>query len=413
MKFYKSFLYTTFMASSPNFIQAKKLIYEQGFEIDSLEINISPIKDGQKGECTGKAKITFNKNDEIISLEGDDSDFFELACKLKTTFRDGRKKIIDISKLPVKNTGTYYENMNYFIPKNSDEITHAIKRLQLGTTNIPSEFNISKGVEDCINKNFESKEAKLLLDNYFDSIAAVILGMIPIQKGFENVKKKMISNENRFNIYFNKINEIFQDKLMKLSLLESFEKICNECNVDVYFMLKNFTQTIKLADQNWGSLFKQTGGTLPGEEGMQRLIDDYSKLYEIIRESLRDLAYLLKDTTDYVDLNSQEGVIQFLKNKGYSDIFGTINTNLRNGGTHISIDYSTKGKVYVYDSSSKKRQLLDSLSYQKIIDKHYRIRELSLAITFSYLMVEQILLLRILDSPEFKFYVVENKKPSS
>jgi hypothetical protein len=160
-------------------------------------------------------------------------------------------------------------------------------------------------------------------------------------------------------------------------------------------------------------MYKTTGGKLDGDKAMQYIVPDYARIFEIAKDVLVDFALMLKTDEDDIEINSEEQVIAFLKRKGYSNLVGTIDNDIRNGSAHSSIDYtSIKGKLIIYNSNKKNKREIKKVSFSDMLRKYDSLSDLTFAVLFSYLMSRELYYLWALDSPDFKFYVVENKPKS-
>lgn len=391
---------------SDNFISVKKYYFEKQLKVKEITFSVTRL---DNGNFDSQAKIVFDNNGEDIIIEGSEPDFVDLSHNFQSSFRDGKKELIDLATTPSKNSTTYYKNIEYFISGSKDSLRKTIEDLQSGKGKIPTDINFVQGINACLANNYSDPNAIAILENYEETIGIMILGLMPLHDSFQKVKSRRVTKESRFNSFMKESDEIFAKNLRVLSPLVAFTTIYEKCKVDTEFLSINFAQTKKSIDIRWRSLYKETGGKLDGPIAIQNLINEYIDIYEIIKPILRDLAFLIKKNGDSVNLDSQDDIIRFLKIKKYNSLVGTIDVHLRNAGTHFSLDYTEKGVVKVFDSSAKSRKLIKNFRYDEIIDKHKKINELALALIFSYLMNERIIWLFTIDSPDFKFHVVENK----
>jgi hypothetical protein len=391
---------------SDNFISVKKYYFENRLKVKEVKFSTTSL---DNGNFDSQAKIVFDKNGEDIIIEGSESDFVDLSHNFMSTFRDGKYELIDLATTPAKNSTTFYKNMEHFISGSKDSLRKTIKDLQSGNGKLTTDINFVQGINACLTNNYSDPNAKAILENYEETIGIMILGLVPLHDSFEKVKSRVVAKETRFNSFMKESDEIFAKNLRSLSPLVAFRTIYENCEVDTEFLLNNFVQTKKIVDIRLRSLYKETGGKLDGPIAIQNLIKEYIDIYEIIRPILRDMAILIRKNGNQVDLNSQDDIIRYLKINKYNSLVGTIDIYLRNAGTHSSLDYTEKGVVKVFDNSTKRRKLIKNFKYNDIIDKHKKINELALALIFSYLMNERIIWLFTIDSPDFKFHVIENK----
>lgn len=391
---------------SDNFISVKKYYFENRFKVKEVEFSATSL---DNGTFKTQARIVFNNNGEDIIIEGSEPDFVDLSHNFNSTFRDGKLELIDFVTTPAKNSTTYYQNMESFISGSKDSLRKTIEDLQAGKGKLPIDINFVQGINACLTDNYSDPNAKAILENYEETIGIMILGLVPLHESFQKIKSRIVANESRFNSFQKESDEIFLKNLRSLPPLIAFTTIYENCDVDTEFLLNNFVQTKKGIDIKWRSLYQETGGKLDGPIAIQSLIKEYIDIYEIIRPILRDLAFLINKNGDKVNLDSQDDIIRFLKTKKYNSLVGTIETHLRNAGTYFSLDFTEKGVVKVFDSSKKKRKLIKIFKYDDIIDKHKKINELALALIHSYLINERLIWLFTIDSPDFKYYVIENK----
>lgn len=391
---------------SKNFIRVKKLYFEEKKKIKAVKLNFG-------GDSTN-AKITFEDNGSDIVVSGPEGDLFDLATKFNSTIRNGEKEIVDISTTPAQDSNTYYENIDYFVPRGFKDIKEVSKKFYDGSAKINPSTNIHQAVEDILDNKFETSDAKEVINNYFEAISLFILKLKPIHEVYEQVKAKQTKNLPRFKAYMSASDKIFKESFENISILETIMLLKNNCTVDIRHLLTNFSTTIVNISRRWDKFYKVTGGKLEGEDAMQYIVSDYEKIFEIAKEIIIDFAIMLKTEEDEFDYNSEYQVISFLKRKGFSHLVGTIDNDLRNGSAHSSIDYTTeKGIIRIYDSNRKDRKLIKKLTYAEVLKKYDSLVDLAYAVLFSYLLNREVYYLKALDSPDFKFHVVENKPPES
>ncbi|MCK4669802.1 MAG: hypothetical protein KAT43_01270 [Nanoarchaeota archaeon] len=386
---------------SENFRLFKKYYFTKKFKVKDVHLEFN--KTSEKG------KVVFDKNGKDLVLEGSEQDFMELCFKLKSTIRNGKNEIVDISTTPAHDTNTYYKNMEVFTSKAKTDIKELVKDLDQGKGKISPDVDLKEGVISILKKDFENKHAKEILSNYFESIALLILRLKPIHILYEKIKKNLVKNESRFNKNIQLIDQIFKQALKSDSKITPILILDKKCIVDLEFLLRTVYETIKSIDQRWQKLYPSTGGVMEGKEAMKFIAGDYEKLFEVINDPLRDFTCLLNKNNEEVVLSSEEQILNFLKRKGFSDLVSTVDNDLRNASAHNSIDFSQKGKLLLYDGKHKKRRLLKVLKYQQVLDKYEKLSDLALATIFGYIMNLEVHYLFALDSPEFKFFVVENK----
>lgn len=385
---------------SENFIKVKKLHFEKGLPF--TEVNIKFEKGGKS-----TAKIKLGKKEEV---EGDEPDLIELAWSIKSTIRDGKKKLVDLSSLPIKSGQKYYDNMDIFL-KDSDpegKIKKLVKEMVEDVTKRPT-FNLKKGIIDILNKKFDTSEAQEILSDYNSSKAYLLSQLALFNNPYQIILKKRGYSKN-FNDFSEASDKIFREKIRSLPSIQALKTYDSICLVDIYFVVFNLSREMANQDQIWGALYKETGGKLSGEMGIHKKLSDYEVLYELTKDLLRDLAVILDKGARNVDVNNKEKVREFLTSQGYSSLVSFIEPHLRHGKAHVSVEYNGKtGEATIYDSVYKNRKVLIKKKYSEILDACKKMEELALALVLNHLVNELIILFMVLDSPDFKFFVVENK----
>lgn len=149
--------------------------------------------------------------------------------------------------------------------------------------------------------------------------------------------------------------------------------------------------------------------SLDEDLAIERLLRSYATRYEILRDVLRDYAYLLKEDNgdSDVDLNSTRSVINYLDKKGYSFIDDVLIPEFRNGISHESMQIND-GYLKIYEERSKRQDPKWELSAPEVADRFNRFMEVFKAMITSYSIKEEDLLFEIFTSKEFQYYVAEN-----
>ncbi len=390
---------------SEDFINAKKLIYDGKFDITKVNINFTGPANPDKTK-KDNATIVFAKNGDEKTISSEESDFIMLACHIQSTFRDGNKKLIEI-----KDTNKYYENVEHFIPKADNDIKEAVKRLKTGKHKIPPNFNLYNSFAKLINKEFKDDEVRLLVKNYFEVVGTQIITLESVYKHFELVKQKLLSNNQRFKAFMEKIDKIIRENVLNHNPLKSVEIFVTMSKTDAELLIKNITHLEKTSFERWKALSNNGKQGIEGKSAAKYMVDDYNDYFEILQKILRDLAvFINSNTKDFESVDTFYQIDSIFKKNGYSDLVSPIVVKLRHSGTHWDIDYSNKGKVSIYDTHSKDKKLIFEIDYKKLIEKTQKLRDLTWAAFFSYYMWREIIFFRCLDSPELKFYLVENIK---
>lgn len=389
---------------SENYVQVKKHYYND-------KLPVKNIRWGFKKDEGHSAEIVFDNSGKDIILKGTEDDFISLVTQFKDVVINGKKKIVDLTGLPIKGTGKYYENIEIFLKDENKSIEEFAKEVKEGKRNLPQEnpLIIAKNI---IENKFSDGDVIKFLENYKFMKFLYARNLKPIHTTFESIKEKKIVDVDKFEFYNKESDRVFVDCIRKLSPIPAFLDFDKYCLTDTELLIKNFVNEIKKQDLTWGALYKKTGGTLKGEEGIYRIILDYLEIYEIIREPLRDLAILIaKEKSLSIKEDSCKEVIKCIKDSGYSDLVKPINLNLRHARVHKSIDFNKQqGKLMIYNSPRKNKKLEAEITFSEAIGLKEEIRILGYALFFNHIMNEQIILFKLIDSLDFKFYIIQNKK---
>ena len=388
---------------SQDFIKAKKLIYDEGYEITHANIRIFGPANKDKSK-RDHATIVFKKESDKKEIHSEEGDFVMLASKIKGTFRDGKKKLIEI-----KDTNKYYENVEHFIPKSDNDIQEAVKRLKTGNHKIPQTFNLYNSFIKLIKKEFKDDEVKILLNNYFEVVGTQIITLESVYKHFELVKQKLLSNNQRFKAFMEKVDKIIRENILNHSPLESVEILVTLSKTDAELLIKNIAHLEKTSQERWKAMSNNGKQGIEGKLAAKYMVDDYNDYFEILRKILRDLAVIINSNSkDFESVDTFFQIESIFKKNGYSDLVSPILVRLRHSGTHWDIDYSKKGEVSFFDSRAKNKKPVFEIDYKKLIEKTQKLRDLTWAAFFSYYMWREIIFFRCLDSSDLKFYLVEN-----
>jgi hypothetical protein len=384
---------------SAEFIYAKKLVYVEKYEVN--EVNIS-VDQNSQGEQTHSANIIFCKGNDRKVIQSSKDDFVLFAWSLKTTIRDGITKIIEI-----KNPNKYYDNIHHFIAKSKDEVEQAKVEILTGEKRLSNCFSSEAALENVLNGKYDSSVVRELVENYVYAIANEILTIAFLKKNFDKLRKKS-DDPTKFTELFNLAGSVYQKHLFSFPPLKAIEIYSRISKIDLDHTSKSLLHQHRSSHEKWKGLTQNATISVDGRIAAKNLLDDYSDYYELVRKMLRHLAFIVSHSDMSSFQDSQEGIEQALTKKGYGDLLESVKRLFRNSGSHWEADYSEKGKIKLVDTRSGTAKIVGEIGYQKLIDNHHLIRELSSSLLISILVTERLLYLRALDSPDLKFRLVEN-----
>lgn len=394
---------------SKEFIIAKKLIYEKKFEIEKVNLKIIGPANKDKRRKS-RATISFKKDDKKRTLSSTKPDFIMLAGCINTTYKDGKKKLIEI-----KDSNRYYSNLELLGTKDEfkDTFKDAIEKIRKGEANIPQDFSLQESFSDLIKNDFNKESVKKLLLDYPYVLAFQFIVLQELHSTFEIVKKsKLIFDMQRFETLMKQTDTIFHKSLIKLHPFESMKKFLSLSMLDYELQTKNLPFIEKTSQDLWRNLSKAGNGKIEGRLAARQMVQDYNAYFEILKKFLRDLAIFINySSNDFEKVGTFYEIETILKRNGYADLVTLIIAELRQSGIHWDIDYTQKGKVLLYDTRTKNRKLVLDISYEKLMDKTKKLKDLTWAVFFSYCMWRELIFFRCLDDPELKFLLVENIKP--
>jgi hypothetical protein len=381
--------------------QAKKFLYEENLDIEESKVTLK-----NEDEPHQEAEVIFQTEEGEKKVSGTQDDFISFCFGLDKVIRDGERKLAEID---TDDASRYYENMDLFIDSSDNPGKEAHKRLIKGESNLKKELNLRKALDATIEENFEQEDLISIAENFHDAKVLAVLNLQDLEEHKQKLKETQVKDVSRYETLLNEAGSIFQDEILTKPPLKAYETFRKTCNADIEFLLKRLGKEINRRGKEWEALFEKTGGKMDGETGMSRILDEYAMLYEIIQDVLRDYASMLRDNPDEVDLNNEKEVIRFLKRQGYNQLVGTIISQFRHGPNHQSIEIDNEeGLVRVYEERSYSSKVLEEYTYEKVNEKYRKFRDLSLALLFSYTIMEEVMVFRSLDSFDFKLAIIEN-----
>lgn len=387
--------------SSESYIEFKKAFHQKRHEITETKVEFS-----QEGRSF--AKVVFEDEDgEEYELESDAGDFISLVAGLRSTFREGEKRIVDLEGEKGIDGSTYYNNMDYFISEKENPLDRARERLIEGGTDLPEDVSIEEALDALMEENYQNNDLEAIVENYYDALGALLMEIANIESSYTNMEQK----GNNIRDYTNKPHEIFQDSVFTLPPLEAYEKYRDKTSCNALALMESHNDLKEKMKADWGAHYEANGGRLQGKIGMRKILEDYSSFFEIIYPVLRDLAALLWDENNRKneELSNKEDVLRFLRRQGYRKITGPVEPQLRHGPAHESVKIDDEeGKIRVYSDNSRDRELEEEYDFEKVPEKLNKMQKIVAPVLMGYVMDEYITIHRTLASRDFKFKIIEN-----
>lgn len=376
----------------------KRLYYETDLKVKSVEV----------GE--NNAKIVFEDSDDSIELVGDSTEFLELASHLVKTVRGGEEVYIDVSDVPAGDVETFERTVEKFQVDGTEPVDRAMERINNQKSDLPESLDYRVAFDAALECDFGNEYLKGIIENYIDAAVLLKYRREDLKRTFQNSFEGRIDfDSDRFTSYKSEFDQMFEESLYQYPPLEMYRIYRQEIVTDMEFLLERIMSFGEFENKEWRALV-QADEPLEPDLTIEKVLRAYAKRYEILRDVLRDYAYLLTEENE-PDLNSMRNVVRLLKSEGYWFIDEALVHDFRNGITHESIEVQ-KDMLYVYGSRNKE-DIKRTLDIHEVVEHFNKLRELLTALMFSYLVKEEELFYDLLRSDTFKYHIAENYSPSS
>lgn len=391
------------MANSKDFIEAKKLIYKDKYKVTNVKASMEQVSGKQKHS----ARIDFEKGTDTKYIESTSDDFVILAWHIKKSFdKEGKSRLIEI-----KDTNRYYSNLEILFGKgnfdNKKSMGEAIKKIQAGKSGIPSSFRLDDAIDNVTKNKINKEEIDVMLKNYFEILAREILILNSLNQNFEKIQNNS-KNKQRVLDFFREAEKVFQQNLFNHPPMKALEDYNKFKTVDLSHLIKIAVETEEYRKKK-GQFFSNNGKDgIDPKIGVNIILEDYKKYFEICKKLLRNLAQIISYNTTGQSISTEKDVFEILAQNGYNKLFASIDKDIRNSDAHVSFEYIGKGKVNLLDTRTSKTKIIKTLTLNDLLEKTDKIRELHFALIFATINWGELLLFRCLDSPEFKVLLVEN-----
>jgi hypothetical protein len=374
----------------------RKLYYEKNMRI----VDISRERD--------LYQIEFSDGGDTIIIKSSDDEFSSLVSNLVRTTRGAEEHYIDIRDTQVGDNEIFQSNLEKFNISKQD-VEKAKKRINTDSSDLPEDLDFRDVLDACLDSDFDDPYLVGVIENY----AAALVVLRQRKANLVRVNKESIKNEpalrtNYVARYIKAFDQILENHLFSYPPLEAGRIYREEFHHDMGFLLERLNKKAEFENTELRSYVK-SHNSLDEDLAIERLLRSYATRYEILRDVLRDYAYLLKkdDNDPDVELNSTRSVINYLTKKGYSFIDEVLISEFRNGISHESMQISD-GYLKIYEKRSKKNDPKWVLSAPEVAVQFNKFIEVFNAIIASYSIKEEEFLFKFISSDEFKYHAAEN-----
>ena len=395
------------MTNSKEYRHLKKLYHEQKLKVKNVEIQHS-----KREEPEHWGKVVFEDDEkEEIELEGTSEDFVFELWSLKSTVREGEERIVDISATPAKNPEGYYDNIEHFVSKDKSAVEKGFEELQQEAGKQPEEIDLLEALDASIALEMDNEELVTVVTSYHQVVASHLIEMKRVQEEFDNYKESIPYDSDRFENYLNEAGAILRDAYVNTTPIIGYQSYRETMISDTPFLLERMSEIREKTHREWRALSQKEGGSIEGRIAMPRILEDYARYYELARDPLRDLAATIDDA-NAVELDDTSDVVRFLKRQGHQNLMETIIPELRHGSSHMSIEVDDdNGLINIYDRRGRGRSIEEQINFKQLLSKYKKFRDLVDGLIFAFVLNEEVIIWRYLNSNEFRFRVVENTDP--
>lgn len=376
----------------------KRLYYEEGLRVKAVEYE------------EDYAEVLFQDNGNRIKLKGNSDEFLKLTSYLVKTVRAGEEFYIDVRDVPAGNVETFESTLRKFQVDGTESIERAVERINNQESNLPESLDYREAFDAALECNFDNSYLKGIIEDYIDAIVLLKLRSDDLKKTFEkSLGKRIDFDSDRFNSYKSGFDQMFTEGLFQYPPLERYRIFRRELITDMEFLVNRMNSFQEFENKEWQALI-QSDESINPDFTIEKVLRAYAKRYEVLRDVLRDYAYLLSDE-DEPNLDSMRNVVNLLKQEGYWFIDEVLVHDFRNGISHESIEIQGD-MLYVY-KNRREEEVERILDIHDIIFHFNKLRELYNALMFSYFVKEEELFYNLLISDEFKYHIAENYSSSN
>jgi len=386
------------MSHSEEFRDFKRLYYQERLPIKTATFNY-------EAESGADASVVFEGDQSEIAISGTSEDFVEAVLAVKKTVRKGDEQLIDLTDTPVKDTDEYYDNVDIFIPDSDNPINDAVEQIRRGEADVPENVDLRKALDSSIDLNLDDENLVKVVENYHTCLGMQVIQLKQYLDAFEEHKNSPPITESRVTEYYEKAESILRLEYLTKSPMAGYLSYREDCISDVLFLSNRLLDLRSHSEREWEAIHAAEGGEVKGSFGLYRLLQEYSSLFELMREPFIDLASVvggerienINDATDTLSDSEHQGLVV------------PIVPELRHGPAHFSVEFDDdSGNVNIYNKRARHRVLEKQVSYEESLETYYKMRDLVVAVLYAFVFTEEMLLFEYLQSRDFMFRIIEN-----
>jgi len=320
---------------------------------------------------------------------------------------------IDLGTTPAENPAGYYDLVEYFIdPPKENRREDAYERVANGEDNLPDQVNIDAALDTSLSGDMQNSELKAVVENYHEAVALRTIYTQRIQDELGRYKQNRAHDENRFNEYHNRVGDILQEAYFTESPLVGYREFRDTCITDIEFLLEKLRDIQRQYQRQMEQVEQDDQGRLDGFTAIPTIMDQYARYYELAGDPLRDLVISLEGTPSD-SLESTKDTLDYLAETGHEQLADMLDPALRNGAFHVSyeIDEDT-GVVRIFRGKHKQRYVDAEYRFDDLISEFHFIEDVVPAMIFSYIVMNEVVTLRYLQSRDFVSQVLQEADPA-
>lgn len=412
------------MSSSEEYQRYKELYYEENLPV--IEYSIT----GDEGE------VVFSGGDGNKVVSGSADDFTNQLLKLVPTVRNGVEQFIELKETSAENTRDYYERMSVFSSDSDNPIEEVTARINSGELDPPEDLNWRSALTSSVQGEMGDPDLIELINNYFAAMALLRSDKYKKERILSKIRDNLPYEQSRFEKYHLQAGTILEDHYLTGSPLRCFKDYISNCETDPHYFSKRMMRSKQKSRADWDGLMdrdievddglmilfrekeridgnhSEKVGQIEGEIGIEKILDQYSDLYELAREPLHDIAVTL--SADNNRFGSFSNVLGFLENNEAQTFAEAIEPQLRHGSAHNQVDLeANQPTVIFYNDRSKRRSPALKMSYEEIFHSYYELVDMVLGLLLAFILTDYNVGFRYMGSKEFQYRVIERAEIDS
>jgi hypothetical protein len=247
-------------------------------------------------------------------------------------------------------------------------------------------------------------------------------------------KNKSSYDETRFEDIYETAVELLEAEFLTNSPMSKYQQWENMRQTDLLSLSTKVLDMKKRKQIEWEALLdrkietdeqtpyirfwpnhpgEESEGEIEAKHGIERILEQYAELFELVREPLGDLAVTL-DGTRSVSQSDIADVLEFLQSNDEQSFAKFVEPQLRHGTSHASIELDDSREVVeIYDNRGHNRSVVETVNYEEIPVAYYRLSDLVAGLMFAITRVNDRVILRYVTSQEFRCRIAENMPPDA